>query len=436
MMKQIFSAVVMFCVLCASATAQTKGKDEPATPKVPALLPGLDKSLIDTTADPCTDFFKYACGNFSKLHPIPNDRSAYGTGAMVADHTEYVLHAMLEKAAAGGTSRSPNEQKIGDSYAACMDVDTINQKALTPLQMEFDRIAALKSKDELPELLARFQLIGVNAFLNFSEQQDFKDARKQIAVVDQSGLGLPERDYYFRTGAAADKTRAQYVQHIINMFKLTGESDKKATTDAEAIMKLETALAQVSMDITSRRDPNKIYHLMPVSDLATLAPAISWDRFLAASGAPKVSELNVAVPDFVKGMNGVIADTNLETIKTYLRWQLILATPGYVLPKAMDEERFDFYGHKLSGQPEQRARYKRCVQATDGALGRGPRSGLRGAGIFCRQQTSYAANGAGHRGSDGQGHRHSRLDEFRHKSPRQGKAARGRRQDRISRPLA
>jgi putative endopeptidase len=369
MMKPIVIVLLVVSALCATSVAQTKGAAKPDTPKVPELLPGLDKTLIDVTADPCTDFFKYACGNFSKLHPIPNDRSAYGTGAMVADHTEYVLHAMLEKAAAGGAGRTPNEQKIGDSYAACMDEETINQKALTPLQMEFDRITALKSKDELPELLARFQLIGVTAFLNFGEQQDFKDARKQIAFVDQSGLGLPERDYYFRTGAAADKTRAQYVQHIINMFKLTGELEKKATSDAQAIMKLETALAQVSMDITSRRDPNKVYHLMPVSELAALAPGIAWDRFLAASGAPKVSELNVAVPDFVKGMNSVLADTNLETIKTYLRWQLILATPGYVLPKSMDEERFDFYGHKLSGQPEQRARYKRCVQATDGALG-------------------------------------------------------------------
>ncbi len=369
MMKQIVTVLLVVSALFAACMAQTKATAKPDAQKVPALLPGLDKSLIDTTADPCTDFFKYACGNFSRLHPIPNDRSAYGTGAMVADHTEYVLHAMLEKAAAGGAARTPNEQKIGDSYAACMDVDTINQKALTPLQMEFDRINALKSKDELPELMARFQLIGVTAFLNFGEQQDFKDARKQIAFVDQSGLGLPERDYYFRTGAAADKTRAQYVQHIINMFKLTGESEKKATSDAEAIMKLETALAQVSMDITSRRDPNKVYHLMPVTELSALAPAIAWDRFLAASGAPKISELNVTNPDFVKGMNSLIADTNLETIKTYLRWQLILATPGYVLPKPMDEERFDFYGHKLSGQPEQRARYKRCVQATDAALG-------------------------------------------------------------------
>ena len=288
---------------------------------------------------------------------------------MIADYTEYVLHSMLEKAAAGGAGRTPNEQKIGDSYAACMDVATINQKGLTPLQMELDRITALKSKDELPELLARFQLIGVGAFLSFGEQQDFKDARKQIAVLDQGGLGLPERDYYFRAGAAAEKTRAQYVQHMTNMFKLTGESEKKAGSDAEAIMQLETALAKVSMDITSRRDPNKVYHLMPVSELAPLAPGVAWDRFLAASGAPKISELNVANPDFVKGLNSLLASTDLETIKTYLRWQLILSTPGYVLPKPLDDERFDFYGHKLRGQPEQRARWKRCVQATDEALG-------------------------------------------------------------------
>jgi putative endopeptidase len=369
MIKQIAAGFVLVSVLCALAMAQTPGNSKAEAAKTVDRLPGLDKRLIDTTADPCTDFFQYACGNFSKLYSIPNDRSAYGTGTMIADYTEHVLHTMLEKAAAGGAGRTPNEQKIGDSYAACMDVDTINQKGLTPLQMELDRITALKSKDELPDLLARFQLIGVNAFLGFGEQQDFKDARKQIAVLDQGGLGLPERDYYFRAGAAAEKTRAQYVQHIANMFKLAGELEKKAVSDAEGIMQLETALAKVSMDITSRRDPNKIYHLMPVSELATLAPGVAWDRFLAASGAPRISELNVANPDFVKGLNSLLASSDLETIKTYLRWQLILSTPGYVLPKALDDERFDFYGHKLRGQPEQRARWKRCVQATDGALG-------------------------------------------------------------------
>ncbi len=369
MIKQIAAAFVLVSVFCILGMAQAPGTGKPEAAKTVDRLPGLDKQLIDATADPCTDFFQYACGNFSKLYPIPNDRSAYGTGSMIADYTEHVLHAMLEKAAAGGAGRTANEQKIGDSYAACMDVDTINQKGLTPLQMELDRITALKSKDELPELLARFQLIGVNAFLGFGEQQDFKDARKQIAMLDQGGLGLPERDYYFRAGAAAEKTRAQYVQHVANMFKLTGELEKKAVSDAEAIMQLETALAKASMDITSRRDPNKVYHLMPVSELATLAPSMAWDRFLSASGAPRISELNVANPDFLKGLNSVLASTDLETIKTYLRWQLILSTPGYVLPKALDDERFDFYGRKLRGQPEQRARWKRCVQATDGALG-------------------------------------------------------------------
>jgi putative endopeptidase len=334
----------------------------------PALLPGLDTRLIDTTADPCVDFFQYACGNFIKLYPIPSDRSGFGSGAMIFDYTETVLHSMLEKAAAGGPDRTPNQQKIGDYYASCIDTDAIERNALKPLQPDLDRIAALKSKDELPELLAHFQLINVNAFLGFGEQQDFKDARKQIAFLDQGGLGLPERDYYFRTGDVPEKTRTQYVQHITNILKLMGESEAQAIADAQKIMQLETALAKVSMDVTSRRDPRSIYHMIPVSDLASLAPAISWNRFLSATGTP-VTELNLTSQDFFKALNSLIASTDLETIKTYLRWQLVNSTDGTVLPKAFDDESFDFYRHKLGGQPEQRVRWKRCVQSTDGALG-------------------------------------------------------------------
>jgi putative endopeptidase len=332
-------------------------------------LPGLDKRLIESTADPCVDFFQYACGNFTKLYPIPNDRPGFGTGAMIAEYTEHALHTILEKAAAGAASRAPNEQKIGDAYASCLDSGTINQRGLKPLQGELDRIATLKGKADLPELLAHYQLIGVGAFFNFGEQQDFKDARRQIAVIDQGGLGLPERDYYFRTGEASEKTRARYVQHITNMMKLIGEPEAKAASTAKAIMALETALAKVSMDVTSRRDPNKIYHLMPVADLVALAPGVAWNRFLAVSGAPPVAELNVTTPDFFKGFDALAAATDMETIKSYLRWQLIVSTPSWALPKALDDEIFDFYGRKLRGQPEQRARWKRCVEATDAGLG-------------------------------------------------------------------
>jgi len=167
-------AIMIIAALCATLMAQTPSAAPAGPEKAPKLLPGLDKELIDATADPCVDFFQYSCGNFPKLYPIPNDRSSYGTGAIIGEYTEYTLHAMLEKAAAGGANRTPNEQKIGDFYATCLNTDVINQQGLKPLQPELDRIARLKSKKELPSLLAHYQLINVNAFLGFGEQQDFR----------------------------------------------------------------------------------------------------------------------------------------------------------------------------------------------------------------------------------------------------------------------
>ena len=363
----IAMALALFSALV-SPRSQAQNPAPTNSGKFAQLLPGLDKRLIDTTADPCVDFFQYACGNFTKLYPTPNDRSSYGTGTMVADYTESVLHTMLESAAAGGANRTTNEQKIGDYYASCLAIDVIDRNSLKPLQPELSRIAALKTKDELPELLAHYQLINVGAFFSFGEQQDFKDARKQIAIADQGGLGLPERDFYFRTGDVAEKTRAQYIQHITNMLKLMGEPDTSAAANAKKIMELETALAKISMDITSQRDPNNVYHLMPVSQLQGLTPGFAWDRFLKTAGV-SISELNVANPDFFKGLNALLAATDLDTIKTYMRWQLIHSTDSLVLPTPFADEVFDFYRRKLGGQPEQRARWKRCVQATDGALG-------------------------------------------------------------------
>jgi putative endopeptidase len=365
----IVAGVMFATCLGFSQTAALAASDAGEASQTFRLIPSLDKDLMDTATDPCVDFYKYACGNWGKLHPIPNDSPESDQFYNLEQYNRQMLHGILEKAAMPGSARDSNTQKIGDYYASCMDEDAIQKKAMAPLQPELGRINALPSKDQLPEVLAHLQLIGVNAFLGFGSQQDFKDATQQIAAVSQGGLGLPEKDYYLRTGEKDEEIRKQYVQHVANMLKLLGSSEAQAASDAQAIMKLETALAKVSLDVTSQRDPHNIYHMMPNSGLQGLTPVLSWEHFYSATGSPQFKEINVAEPEFFKGLNQVLDDTDLPTIKVYLRWQLLESVPRIVLPKALDEERFDFDDRKLAGVPEQEPRWKRCVASTDGALG-------------------------------------------------------------------
>jgi len=344
--------------------SQTKSANE--TDKIVSLSSGLDKRFLDATTDPCVDFARYTCRNFSKYYPIPEDRSSYDVAAVVSAHMEYTLHSLLERASADDRPRTPNEQKIGDFYASCMDLDTIQTTGLKPLQPELDRIAALKDKSELTDLLAHYQLINVNAFFSFYELQDFKDARKQIAAADDGGLGLFERDYYFNASDASEKIRKQYTQHITNILKLLGESDTRALDDTQKIMQLETRLAKSSLPITSRMDPNQVYHLTSVSRMVELIPEIAWTRLFERTGLPPITELNVVNPAFFRGLSALLESTDLATIKTYLRWRLVASVPGYALPAALDDEQFNFYGRQLEGQPQQPVRWKRCTEATAG----------------------------------------------------------------------
>ena len=348
--------------------AVTPNANSQVSPSELKELKGFDPSLMDKAADPCADFYQYSCGGWLKQNPIPPDQASYGRDIELAERNRLILRDILEKASIETPDRTVVEQKIGDYYASCMDEKAIEDQGIEPLKPELDRIAALKSKSELPEELAHLHLLGVDAFFSYGSDQDFKDATSVIAEADQGGLGLPERDYYTRTDAKSVQTRKQYAMHVANMLQLIGESPAAAQGDAHKIMALETALAKASLTVTQRRDPSSIYHKLLLTDLEKMNPIFAWNRYLRATDTPEVQSLNVAVPDFFKALQTVLNQQDLSTVKTYLRWHLVHEMAA-MLPAKFVAEDFNFYGQKLQGQKELQARWKRCERSTNHELG-------------------------------------------------------------------
>ena len=331
-------------------------------------IPGFDTTSIDTGVDPCNDFYKFACGKFAANHPIPADQPGVDQFYALYNVNTQALNGILNKAAAGGAGRSPDEQKIGDYYKACMDTDVIDAKGLAPVEPLLKKIDALTSREQFPALIGELQRMGVNVFFGYGEQQDYKDASKQIAFVIQAGLGLPEKDYYLRTGAKDETLRQQYVAHVAKMLELSGTSPEQAAKDAKNIIAFETELAKASMGVVDLREPEKTYHMQPIATFEATIPGVDFGAFQDSIHSPRVSELNNTTPDFLPAMMKASHAADLETLKAYMRYQVLTKSAGR-LPKKFDAEHFDFYGRKLNGQPEQAARWKRCSNSVNGALG-------------------------------------------------------------------
>jgi endothelin-converting enzyme/putative endopeptidase len=356
--------LALFGVLAAvPATGQT------AAPSAEPALRVFDPSLVDKTVDPCENFYRYSCNGWFKRNPLPPDQTRYGRFTELYELNRLHLKQILEEASAPSPTRTPNEQKIGDEYASCMDTATVNKMGIAPLQAELDRIAALHSVAELPALLAHLHAIGVSAFFSLGSNQDFADSTAMISFYGAGGLGLPERDYYTRTDAKSVEQRRQYVEHVHNIFVLAGEPDAQATKDAQTVLTIETRLAKASLTITEQRDPQNLNHPTDVASFEKELTHFSLAGFVAAAHAPAVGRMNDTEPKFFAEFNTLVSDTPVAQIRTYLRWHLLHAYAGTSLPESFDNENWHFYAHILNGAEKQQERWKRCTTRVDQEMG-------------------------------------------------------------------
>ncbi len=331
-------------------------------------VPRFDVHAIDPNVSPCDDFFRYACGGWLATHEIPPDQSVWGRFSELHERDLESLHAILEKDAVDSPARTPVQRQVGDFYAACMDEKGIEAKGLTPLAPELARIDGLQAKSGLADVVAGLHRVGVEVLFRLSSRQNPHDATANIAATDQSGLALPDREYYLKTDPKSTALRERYRHHIARMLELSGEPAARAEADANAVLAFETELAKVQLDRVVRRDPRKTDHDMSLKDFEALTPGFAWDRFLAGIDAPAVQRLNVAVPDYFRGLDAALARADLSTLRAYLRFHL-LHSEAELLPAAFVQENFEFFNRALSGSEEIQARWKRCTALTDRLLG-------------------------------------------------------------------
>ena len=356
--------VSLFALTVSSGLAQGTAEGPVTPPKQPV---SFDASAMDTTVDPCTDFYQYSCGNWKKQNPIPADKTRWGQFDLLRDRNDYLLYLDLKAAAA--TPKTPLQKKYGDYFAACMNVDAANKAGAAPVEPELAAIGALAAKKQL----ATFDVKATREFrgpllFGVAVTQDQKDATKQILATGQGGIALPDRDYYLLDDARYTKIREQYVAHMVKMFELLKDTPEQAQAEAADVLRIETALAKGSMSRVDMRNPENRYHILSVADLQALSPEYDWKQFLAGENLGSVSTIDVTSPGYIKAVNAVIASESLDAIKHYMRWHTVHPMAP-LLSEAFATENFNFFQATLSGQEEQTPRWKRCTRLTDSALG-------------------------------------------------------------------
>ena len=359
--------VIAMMILTTMATACSNEKaSETQTPEK-NVVPAIELGNMDTSINPADDFFRYCNNNWMKNNPIPEEYTTYGAFTEIDQNNEILIQNIIDEASKDATAAQGSmAQKIRDFYNSGMDTVAINERGYSELLPYFEQIEALNDKADLAALLGDLHKNGCGGFFYAGPSLDPKDATRYIMHVYQGGLSLPDRDDYLEE--ASQEMRDKYVEHVAKMFELTGTESDAAAAKAQAILALETQMAKNSMSRVERRDPDRTYNKRSFSELQKSTPNFNWTAYFKNAGAPEFDTLNLCMPDFIAALNGIILNTDIATIKDYLRWKVIHGSAS-ILSDDLVEENFNFYGKYLYGQEVQQPRWRRVLNATSDCLG-------------------------------------------------------------------
>lgn len=360
--KSLIGATALIALAAFGQQSATLPAQEELTPP----KSGIDLAGMDTSVRPGDDFFSYVNGTWVRETEIPADKASYSVFTALNDAAQDNVKLIIEESANGDFAKGTDEQKVGDLYKSYMDWNTRNARGLEPLRPELDRIEAIADYDDLAVYFAGTVKRGLDAPFSLGQIADFQDPQRYMVYVDQSGLGLPDREYYLKEGESSDELRAKYVEHIEKMFALAGLPSPKQA--AATIMTLETRLAEENMTKEETRNWTQNYNKVPLSELPALMPHFNWDGYLSETGFGEVDALVVFTTEYMKALDGIIADTDLDTWKTYLRWSALNQTASR-LTQAIDAQNFEFYGKTMFGTEEQQPMWRRGVTTVNGTLG-------------------------------------------------------------------
>lgn len=322
---------------------------------------------MDTTVDPSQDFFQYANGGWIKKNPIPADQSAWGIGNLVIEENLKRFREINEKAASESNPKGSAAQKIGDFWKTAMDSTAAERNGIRPLQPWLDKIDAIHDLPSLLSTVAELRRIGSSTFFDGYVSQDSKQSDVMAYSLYQGGLGLPEREYYFRKDSATANIRAQYVKHIATILAMSGTPAADTQAVSKNIFAMETKLAQSSRKLEDLRDDYRNYNKMAIADLSRLTPVVDWKAYLSACGVQHVDSVIVGQPEFFKRLNEVLKTTPLPVLKAYLRYNLVNDFSPE-LPDAYGLEAFNF-SRLFTGARERRPRWKRVISQENGLMG-------------------------------------------------------------------